>query len=161
MKVLKPLPHAVMDYAWAGTMMLAPWLFGFSHNRKATVNAVSSGAAILGLSLMTRYPLGVFKVISFPTHGAIETAAGVMTAGAPWLMSFSKNKSARWTHVLSGLGTLAVVAMTDYNAQVAERQLGDGDREAMSLNRADGAAVQSSGPQGTGSLSTHAGATAR
>lgn len=25
MKILKPLPHAVMDYAWAGTMMAAPW----------------------------------------------------------------------------------------------------------------------------------------
>ena len=24
MKVLKPLPHAVIDYAWAGTMMAAP-----------------------------------------------------------------------------------------------------------------------------------------
>jgi hypothetical protein len=35
-KILKPLPHAVIDYAWAGTMMAAPWLFGFSRNRKAT-----------------------------------------------------------------------------------------------------------------------------
>lgn len=119
-KVLKPLPHAVIDYAWAGTMMAAPWLFGFSGNRKAKANAVGSGAAILALSLLTRYPLGAVKLISFPTHGIIETVAGVATASAPWLMGFSRNRSAKWTHLLSGLGTLMVVAMTDYKS--AERE---------------------------------------
>lgn len=116
MKILKPLPHAVIDYAWAGTMMAAPWLFGFHRNKAATINAVSSGAAILGLSLMTRYPLGAVKVISFPTHGVIEAIAGAATATAPWLMGFSRDDSAKWTHMVSGLGTLAVVAMTDYQA---------------------------------------------
>lgn len=115
-KVLKPLPHAVMDYAWAGTMMAAPWLFGFSRNKKATTNAVVSGAGILALSLMTRYPLGAVKLVSFPTHGVIETVAGVATAASPWLMGFSRNRGAKWTHLLAGLGTLMVVAMTDYRA---------------------------------------------
>lgn len=119
-KILKPLPHAVMDYAWAGTMMAAPWLFGFSRNRKAKANAIGSGAAILALSLLTRYPLGAVKVIPFPTHGVIETVAGAATAASPWLMGFSRNRGAKWTHILSGLATLMVVAMTDYNA--AERE---------------------------------------
>jgi SPW repeat len=137
MKILKPLPHGVIDYAWAGTMMAAPWLFGFSKNRRARLNAVGSGAAILGLSLMTRYPLGAAKVVSFQTHGVIETVAGMMTAAAPWTLAFSGNRSARWTHVLSGLGTLAVVAMTDYRA--AEDGQGDGQASAVaSLDRGDG-----------------------
>jgi hypothetical protein len=114
--VLKPLPHGVIDYAMAGMLMAAPWAFGFSRNRAATANSVASGAAILGLSLMTRYPLGAVKAIPFPVHGAIETAAGAATLTAPWLMGFSRNRSAKWTHVLSGLATLAVVAMTDYKA---------------------------------------------
>ena len=120
MKVLKPLPHAVMDYAMAGALMASPWLFGFSRNRAATVNAVASGAAILGLSLMTRYPLGVLKLIPFPVHGVVETIAAVATAAAPWTLGFAHNESAKWTHVASGLGTLAVVAVTDY--QAAERE---------------------------------------
>ncbi len=115
-KVIKPLPHGVIDYAMAGMLMAAPWTFGFSRNRAATANAVASGAAVLGLSLMTRYPLGAVKTIPFPVHGVIEAAAGAMTAAAPWLMGFSRNRSAKWTHVLSGLATLAVVALTDYKA---------------------------------------------
>ena len=124
MKKLQPLPHAVMDYAWAGTMIAAPWLFGFSKNKTATVNSVASGGAILGLSLMTNYPLGAVKVISFPTHGVIETVAGVAAAAAPWLMKFSRNKPATLTHVISGLATLGVVAMTDYQAQRGRRGAG-------------------------------------
>ena len=134
MKVLKPLPHAVIDYAWAGTMMAAPWLFGFSRNRKAKMNAVGSGAAILGLSLLTRYPLGALPLISFPAHGVVETIAGAATVTAPWLMGFSRNRSATWTHVLSGLGTLAVVAMTDY--QAAERELSGGATDGGAALRA-------------------------
>ena len=121
------MPHAILDYAWAATMMAAPWLFGFRKNKAATINSVASGAGILGLSLMTRYPLGAAKLIPFPIHGRIETAAGVATVAAPWLMGFSRNGRARWTHLASGLSTLAVVAMTDYRAQQRrERQLPPG-----------------------------------
>ena len=116
LKVLKPAPHAVIDYAMAGALIASPWLFGFRRNRRAAANAVASGAAILGLSLLTRYPLGLFKVIPFPVHGVVETVAAVMTAAAPWTLGFARDESAKWTHVLSGLGTLAVVAVTDYQA---------------------------------------------
>ena len=42
MKILKPLPHAIMDYAWAGMMIASPWLFGFRKNRVAAAHAVAS-----------------------------------------------------------------------------------------------------------------------
>jgi hypothetical protein len=138
MKVLKPLPHAVLDYAVAGTLIAAPWLFGFSRNKTATANSVASGAAVLGLSLMTRYPLGALKVVSFPTHGIIETVAAAATAAAPWTMGFSRNRAARLTHLAAGLGTLAVAAITDYQSQQLE--LGDStgggaDEQARTLSR--------------------------
>ena len=118
-KPLKPLQHAVIDYVYAASMMTAPWLLGFNKNKAATRISVGSGAAILGLSLMTRYPLGAVKLIPFPTHGIIECTGGIVNIAAPWLMGFAGNKRAKWLHVLSGLSTLAIVAMTDY--QAAER----------------------------------------
>jgi hypothetical protein len=119
MKRLQPLPHAVLDYAWAAQMMSAPWLLGFHKNKQATRCAVNCGAAILGLGLLTRYPLGIFKVIPFPVHGVIEALSGAATAAAPWLFGFADDERAKWTHVASGLATLGVVALTDY--QAAER----------------------------------------
>lgn len=117
MKKLQPLPHAVIDYAFAAKMIAAPWLFGFSDNKVATISSVSSGIAIAKLSLMTDYPLGAVKLIPFPVHGVIETTAGIMTAAAPFLCGFANNKRAKWTHIIAGLATLAVVAVTDYDAK--------------------------------------------
>jgi hypothetical protein len=124
-KVIKPTPHAVLDYAVAGTLLAAPWLFGFSDNKVARANSVISGAAVLGLSLMTRYPLGAAKLVPFPVHGVIETLAAAANTAAPWLMGFSRNKRATTTHVAAGLATLAVVALTDYRA--AETDGGNGN----------------------------------
>jgi hypothetical protein len=128
-KPLKPLAHGVLDYAMAGTLMAAPWLFGFSRNKRATANAVVSGLSVLGLSLMTRYPLGAVKQVPFPVHGVIETVASLLNVAAPWTLGFSNNKRARMTHVLSGLAYLGVIAVTDYRA--AERP---GGADTPSLN---------------------------
>jgi hypothetical protein len=122
MKPLKPFPHAVIDYVWAAKMIAAPWLLGFSRNKRATAHAVAAGAGVIGLSLMTRYPLGAAKFISFPVHGVIETAAAVNTMLAPWTLGFADDERAKWLHVLAGAGTLAVVALTDYRAAEAEER---------------------------------------
>ncbi len=131
MKILKPLPHAILDYTVAATFMAAPWLFGFSRNKKATSCAVASGASVLALSLMTRYPLGVFKLIPFKVHGHIEAAAGALTAAAPWTLGFSRNRKATFTHVASGLATLAVYAVTDYDSPEQYRPLSEQAREYL------------------------------
>lgn len=117
MNRLQPLPHAFIDYAMAAKLMAAPWLFGYSDNQTATMCSISSGIAVAGLSLMTDYPLGAIKMIPFPVHGVIEASAAVMTAASPFLAGFSDNKRATWTHLIAGIATLAVVAITDYNAK--------------------------------------------
>lgn len=137
-KPLKPLPHGVVDYAMAGMLMAAPWLFGFSRNRKATVNAVASGASVLALSLMTRYPLGVCKWVPFRVHGYIEAAAGALTAAAPWTLGFSRDRAATLTHVASGLATLAVYAVTDYDSPEQYRPLGEQAQEYLPEGAAGG-----------------------
>jgi hypothetical protein len=137
-KPLKPLPHAVADYALGGMLLAAPWLFGFSRNRKATVNAVASGASVLALSLMTRYPLGVCKWVPFRVHGYIEAAAGALTAAAPWTLGFSRNRAATLTHVASGLATLAVFAVTDYDSPDQYRPLSEQAQEYLPEGAAGG-----------------------
>jgi hypothetical protein len=124
-KPLKPKQHGVVDYVWAGTMIAAPWLFGFHRNKAATINSVATGAAHVGLSLMTKYPLGAAKLVPFPVHGVIETLAGAMTAASPFVFGFASDRAARTVHLAAGLGTFGVVAMTDYSSDRTGYATGD------------------------------------
>jgi hypothetical protein len=66
-KVISPAQHAMLDYGVAATFMA----FGFSvlsRNRAAAGLAFANGLMVLGMSLMTKYPGGVFPVISFRGH---------------------------------------------------------------------------------------------
>src|SRR4051794_23724414 len=131
MKPLDPVTHGVIDYAAALSMIAAPRTLGFSRDRRARTSAVLSGVSILGLSLMTRYPLGALKVISFPTHSVIETLAALATVAAPWTLGFSHDRAAKMFHVMIGIGTLGVVAMTDYNQRRADMSLAEAVNELI------------------------------
>lgn len=66
MKIVSPSIHGVLDYATAGTMIALPRVMGFS---KPTTNLMTgAGTAIIGMSLLTRYPLGLLRVLPMPLH---------------------------------------------------------------------------------------------
>ena len=123
----RPLKAGPPGQGTAHSLGEAPWLFGFSRNKAATVNAVVTGAAHLGLSLMTRYPLGVFKLVPWPVHGVIESFAGGMTATAPFLFGFADNARACNVFLTAGLGTFGVVAITDYSSDRTGYATGERD----------------------------------
>ena len=116
-KILKPQIHGVLDYALALFFFLAPGLFNFS-DVAATLSYVI-GAAYIGVSLLTKYPLGLFKLIPFPTHGVLETIMAVSWIALPWLVGFAGDVPARNFFVIAGVGLLAVVAVTDYRSSRA------------------------------------------
>jgi hypothetical protein len=118
-KVLKPEVHGVLDYALAFMFLLAPGLFDFPDNA-ATLSYIV-GVAYIGTSLITRYPLGVWKLIPFPTHGVIETIMAIAWIAFPWLLGFAGHDAARNFFVIAGVGLLAVVAFTDYKSRTTAR----------------------------------------
>jgi len=75
--LVKPVPkflsakaHAVVDYMTVGSfLMSAAWLW--PRNKRAALAALICGGAELALALLTNYPGGVKKAISFHTHGEI------------------------------------------------------------------------------------------
>ena len=83
MKPISALPHGCLDYATGLLLLVSPWLFGFENiSVNATYMMVGMGIVVLGLSLITNYPLGLVKIVSFPVHGKIETAGAVLLLGA-------------------------------------------------------------------------------
>src|SRR5688572_26311061 len=72
MKFVSPKAHGVMDYATAGAMIALPRMLGFS---KSTTNLMTgAGAAIVGMSLLTRYPLGLVRVLPMQAHLVADAA---------------------------------------------------------------------------------------
>jgi hypothetical protein len=115
--LLKPMPHAVLDYALVALLALAPLLFGFS-GAPATICWILA-AVQLGMSLLTAYPLGIARVIPFPVHGGVEALTAPFLVVAPWIFRFSEVTAAKAFFIASGILLAAVWLVTDYRA--AER----------------------------------------
>lgn len=118
-KVIDPSAHAIADYLTAGTFIALG--FGLlNRNRRAAGLAFGNGIAVLGLSLMTDYPGGVFRTVSFKTHGAIDALQAGMTAMGPAVLGFSGTPEAKMFHALAAVEA-AVVAATDWDGTGARR----------------------------------------
>lgn len=70
MKFISPRAHGVLDYATAGAMIALPRMMGFS---KQTTNLMTgAGAAIIGMGALTRYPMGLVRVLPMQAHLAAD-----------------------------------------------------------------------------------------
>ena len=111
-RFITPAAHAVIDYAAAGAFVAMGWgLLG--RNRRAAQLAFVHAAAVVGLSLLTDYPGGVFRKLSFRTHGAIDVLQAGMTAITPTLFGFASTPEAQLFHG-QAMAETAVVAATDW-----------------------------------------------
>jgi len=100
--------HGFLDYSYVPLAFTMPKLAGFEDEKTAvTATRVIAGNVLL-TTLFTRAEWGLFKELPFKTHLILDVAAGALTAGAPWLLGFAKNKAARNAFLL--LGTVSMLA---------------------------------------------------
>lgn len=114
MRILTPRIHGVLDYMLAASFGLAPFLFAFNDSIVEEVLCFAVAGTILVLSLLTRYPLGLLRLIPFPVHGAVEFIASLGLIGLPWLAGFSEDPLARNFFIVNGVLLFAVWLVTDY-----------------------------------------------
>jgi hypothetical protein len=126
-KVISPRTHAVIDYVVAGTFFAMGALY-WGRNKRAAVSSIMCGAAATINSLLTDYPGGVWRVMSFENHGRIDMGLAGLTATMPGLMQFSDDRESRFFEV-QALAETAVAAMTDFEA-LDDSSARDWDRAA-------------------------------
>ena len=102
--------HGIIDYVTGALLLVAPYIFGFATGGVAQWLPQLIGAAIIAMSLITRYELSVAKLIPLKVHLGVDVATGILLAASPWLFGFVG--LIWWPHLLVGLMELAVVAMT-------------------------------------------------
>jgi hypothetical protein len=114
-KVFSPAQHAVLDYG------VAAIFFGLAmrHRRRnpaASTLAFLNGGMVLGMSLLTDYPGGVWRSISFKTHGTLDVVQAALAGLGPLLFGFQDTPEAAafYSQAVSEVG---VIATTDWNSE--------------------------------------------
>jgi hypothetical protein len=121
-KVISPKGHAIADYVMAAGAFAAAIAFFKTDRKLAGTGALITGIAETTNALITDYPGGVFKVISFPTHGRIDVGETSMVASLPRVMGFSGEPESKFFYAHAA-AAMAVVGMTDFGGDGAQRQI--------------------------------------
>ena len=116
MSLVKLLPawfHAIADYAVGILLIVVALAAGESTG--ATATGVVVGGVVLLVSALTRYPLGIAKVLPFTVHSAGDYLAAALLIVAPFALNFADAESGLAVfYVVMGVAELAVSLITNY-----------------------------------------------
>ena len=113
-KTISPAQHAVLDYGVASTFFSLGFSFMHRH-RAASTLAFLNGAMVLGMSLITDYPGGVVRRLSFRDHRTGDMIQAGLAAVGPALLGFAGDAEARYFYG-QALSEVGVIAATDWDA---------------------------------------------
>ena len=110
--------HAYIDYPVALGLIVMPFVLGLGASHPlAQLLSVVTGFAALALTLMTDHETGVFKVLPYRLHLAVDGAVGVVFLAAPFLLGFA-GLDALYYWVI-GATVLVVVSLHSPDPQAA------------------------------------------
>jgi hypothetical protein len=116
MSLVRFLPawfHAIADYAVGALLIIVAASVGGSSGAVGT--GIVVGATVLAVSMMTRYPLGVVKVLPFPVHSGGDYLAAALLLLAPWALNFSSGDAGLTAfYIAAGAAVLLVSLVTNY-----------------------------------------------
>ena len=76
-KVIDPTTHALLDYAVAGSFLLMGVLF-WKRSKRAAIGSLFCCGATAANIMLTDYPGGTRKVVSYKSHGRIDAGLAGM-----------------------------------------------------------------------------------
>lgn len=115
--VISPAQHAVLDYGVASTFFALGVSLRERHPRASTL-AFINGAMVLGMSLLTNYPGGVYRTLSFKTHRTGDIVQAAVAGLGPVVMGFAGDTEAQYFYG-QALSEAGVIAATDWDAAAA------------------------------------------
>src|SRR4051794_27137740 len=116
MSLVRILPawfHAIADYAVGALLIIVALAVGGSAGAVAT--GVVVGAVVLVVSMLTKYPLGIAKVLPFTVHSAGDYLAAALLIIAPFVLNFNESDTGLTAfYIVAGVAVLAVSLITNY-----------------------------------------------
>ena len=102
--------HGLIDYMAAGMLFALPRAAGWPRRFRDLLTAAALGT--LGYSLLTRYELGLVRVLPFRQHLSLDFAQAVTLLAAP-LLTFRMRPDIRRAFLGLGLFELVVTVLTE------------------------------------------------
>jgi hypothetical protein len=118
-KVISPKAHAIADYITLGGLIVLSAIC-WKKNKRAAVAALTCAGAEATTTLLTNFPGGVAKVISFPTHGKIDMGLAATCSAMPNFMGFDDEPEAKFFRIM-GLNITTIGALTDFSQPASGR----------------------------------------
>ncbi len=118
MKIIGSTLHGILDYLTVIFLALSPSLFEMEGILKNFTYGLA--AVHLALTILTRFELGLIKIIPFKIHGLIELLVAVaLTAVAFW---FNKNGNLQGFYYYLWLALIIVLVfvLTDFKSGTAK-----------------------------------------
>ena len=98
--------HAVADYAVGLSLIVVAVVVGGAG--KAVAAGVVVGAVVLIVSMLTKYPLGVLKVLPFTVHSAGDYLAAALLIVSPFALNFHNTDTGLTAfYIVAGIAVLA------------------------------------------------------
>ena len=115
MQLIDKKNHGYIDYCMGIILIAAAYLLNFQSER--TLNIILFVAGSLGLlySLLTKYKMGVIKIIPINIHLMLDTILGTFLAASPWLFGFADKVF--FPHLVLGLIGIGVAVTTSIKPQ--------------------------------------------
>ena len=105
--------HGIIDYALAILLAVGPSISGFAGTHQATW-CYYFAAILFALAVVTRYPLGIFKIVGLAIHGFVELLLAICLIAAPWYGRFSAGVLSRNFYWTIGVTMLLLWFLTDF-----------------------------------------------
>ncbi|AMR27630.1 hypothetical protein A0257_11340 [Hymenobacter psoromatis] len=117
MKVLSPPAQGALAFLLIAFLAMAPTALNLS-GPYALACYLLAGAYLV-LTLLTDFPMGVVRLLSYRTYGRLEIINSLAFMGAPFLFGFAaSNPTARTFFMGFGAALLVLWVLTDWSGKV-------------------------------------------
>lgn len=112
MKIINSRVHGIIDYLVVVFLLAAPGLFGLPETTALFTYVL--GGIHLALTILTKFELGLIKLIPFPIHGWIELVVAIALVGVAFYLGSLEGELARNFYLGFAGAVFLTWALTDY-----------------------------------------------
>lgn len=133
MHIIETKTHAYIDYSVGIILIAAAYLLNFRLENVPNTVLFAVGAWSLLYSILTKYELGLIKILPIQIHLMLDTVSGIFLATSPWIFGFAE--TVYLPHLILGITTLGTAIITSIKpAWHRNRKFKVRRREALKWN---------------------------